>query len=224
MSYVLAEVGNPVRSKRSLIFVRGFAGENELWRALAKLRFSDAPRRHQTSWYRGLRAWGYHGQLLTFRWDCHWSHCFSAASRDTLVDEAAEALCELFLRLDYLDPRDVSVLGFSMGGWIIQRALRIARRNGVQIRRAYLFGATAPRASRWPELIECVSDGLWNFHSVEDGVLRRFYPKSVGLSGLPASYDGAHDVDCASLIDSHDQWACGLEDCLRRARLRPSHL
>ena len=224
MSFVLAEVGRPVQSKRALIFVGGFSGCNELSSAVARLFFCDTPRRRQTSWYRGLRAFGYRGRLFTFRWECHWSQCFSPASRKASVDEAAEALCELFARSDDLMARQTSVLGYSMGGWIIQRALRIARRNRVRIRRVYLLGAAAPRASRWPELLESVSDGLWNFHSEDDEVLGRFYPNSIGVAGLPANYDGARDVDCSSLVDCHSQWAYTLEDCLRRARVQPSHL
>lgn len=224
MSHVLTEVGRATDSSRSLIFVRGFTGVNELSRAWAQLRFSDAARRRQTTWYRALRQWGYQGRLFTFRWDCHWSHCFSAAARDSLVDEAAEALCELVDRFDDFSPCNTSVLGFSMGGWIIQRALRIARWNDVCIRRAYLFGAAAPRASRWPELLECVSDGLWNFYSTEDEVLDAYYFNSVGLQGLPGYYSKARDVDCTSLIEDHEDWAYKVNECFTRAHLSPKHL
>src|SRR5262249_54170751 len=111
MSYILSEVGRATNPKRSLIFVRGFTGVNELSRALARLRFSEAARRRQTLWYRALRRWGYQGRLLMYRWDCHWSDCFSATARDALVDEAADALCELVDRLDDFSPCNTSVLG-----------------------------------------------------------------------------------------------------------------
>lgn len=228
MSYVLAEVSGARDRSKALVFVRGFQGYNYL----------VGKSTHQTRWYRSLRDWGYTGRILTFRWhspssDClsHLEKCYAPwrsnwlyASPSERIEEAADVLCELLLRLKDVTPETSSLLGFSMGGWIIARALRTARRRGMQVKRAYLFGAAAPRTSRWPELIECVSDGLWNFHSAVDNVLLKFCPNSVGLYGLPAYYDGARDVDCTSLVDRHDQWAYSIEGCLRRARLRPSHL
>jgi pimeloyl-ACP methyl ester carboxylesterase len=224
MSCVLTEIGTATNPSRTLIFVRGFSGHHELPKMISRLVFGNAARRRQTTWYRGLRRWGYEGRLMTFRWDCHWIDCFSAAARDARADKAAEALCELVDRFDHISPCSTSVLGFSMGGWIIQRALRIARRNDVCIRRAYLLGAAAPRAARWPELMECVSEGLWNFYSTEDEILEIHYPNSIGLQGLAGYYERSRDVDCTSLVDCHDDWPYRVDDCLRRARLSPAHL
>lgn len=224
MPHVLTEIAGATDRRRTLIFVRGFQGMNELRRAGANLMFSSSARKHQRTWYRGLRESGFHGRLLTFRWCSHWTDLLSPENRSATVDEAAEALCDLLSRSPDFDPQNTSILGFSMGGWIIQRALRIARWNDVQIRRAYLFGAAAPRASRWPELLECVSDSLWNFHSAEDRVLAKYYPSCVGLYGLPTYYPNARDVDCTSLIGYHDEWPYNVAECLRRAPLDSKHL
>jgi pimeloyl-ACP methyl ester carboxylesterase len=144
MSYTLTEIAGARNSKKALIFIRGFQGSSELRRLAANLIFSSPARRHQRAWYCGLREYGYPGRLLTFRWHCNWNECFSAARRSAKVHEAAIALCDLLSRRAEFDPQNTSVLGFSMGGWIIQRALRIARWNNVRIRRAYLLGAAAP--------------------------------------------------------------------------------
>ncbi len=224
MPHTLTEIAGATDRQRTLIFVRGFQGVNELRRAAANLVFSSAGRNHQRTWYHSLRKSGYQGRLLTFRWYSHWSDCISADCRSATVDDAAEALCDLVSRSPDFDPQNTSVLGFSLGGWIIQRALRIARWNDIQIRRAYLFGAAAPRASRWPELLECVSDSLWNFHSAGDRVLATYYPNSVGLYGLPTYYSNARDVDCTPLIGYHDDWPYNVAECLRRAPLDPKHL
>lgn len=226
MSHVLAEVSGARDRSKALVFVRGFQGHTYWLGGTTQ----------QTRWYRSLRDWGYTGRILTFRWhsppsDC-WAHleqrCMSSnvfcAPPSERVEEAADAFFELLLRLRDVTPETTSLLGFSMGGWIIARALRIARRIGIHVRRAYLFGAAAPRSSRWPELLDAVGDRLWNFYSTEDRFLDTWCRSPVGVWGLPCRHVKARNVDCSTLIEAHTDWPGNVHECLTRARLTAEHL
>jgi pimeloyl-ACP methyl ester carboxylesterase len=181
----LAEIPGGKDRSKTLVFVRGFQGlDNVRFRGSC---YGPPPpaTTNQAVWYRALRKWGYDGRLLTFRWHSPVSIWLSEKRRVARVEQAAEALCERLSRLAEFDSLNTSLLGFSMGGWIIERVLRIASYNDVQIRRVYLFGAAAPSASPWWNLIECVSDGLWNFFSTREYLLDAWCSDCVGVDGLP---------------------------------------
>jgi predicted esterase len=213
MYHVLDQVGTAKDPKRTLVFVRGFQGLNNFRRLSTS----------STQWFNGIRKHGYRGQLLSFRWFSPWWDCRSQADRYARIDEAADALWEL-LQQRGTPIESISLMGFSQGGSIIQRVLRLARYDSARFRRVYLFGTAARRHARWPELLESVSEGLWNFHSEEDPVLQRFHPDAVGLYGLPGYYTRARDIDCQTFISDHDEWPINAEYCLYRARLNPLNL
>lgn len=213
MYHVLDSIGKTKDPKRTLVFVRGFQGLNNLRR----LSTSSA------QWYNGIRSHGYRGQLLSFRWFSPWSDCRSPADRAERINEAADALWELLQESGSLT-ETISLMGYSQGASIIQRVLRLARYDSAIFRRVYLFGAAARRHGRWPELLASVSSGLWNFHSEDDPVLQFNHPDSIGLHGLPAFYSGTRDIDCSDFISGHAEWSMNVEYCLQRARLKPAHL
>jgi len=213
MHHVLDQVGTAKDRKRTLVFVRGFQGLNNLRRLSTS----------STQWFNGIRKHGYRGQLLSFRWFSPWSDCRSRTDRDERIEEAADALWKLLQKWG-TPIESISLMGFSQGGSIIQRVLRLARYDSARFRRVYLFGAAARRNARWPEFLESVSEGLWNFHSEDDPALQFHHPDSVGLYGLPGYYTRARDIDCKTFISDHGEWPINAEYCLYRARLNPLNL
>jgi hypothetical protein len=161
----LVEVPGAKDRSKMVVFVRGFQGWNNLRLRLQCCGSPALITSDELAWYYGLRSWGYEGRFLTLQWNSPASDCLSEARRVARIEEAAEVLCDRLSRVAEFDSMVTSLLGFSHGGWIIERALRIVCSNDVQIRRVYLFGAAAPRASPWRNLMQCVSDGLWNFYS-----------------------------------------------------------
>jgi hypothetical protein len=49
-------------------------------------------------------------------------------------------------------------------------------------------------------------------------LFKRFYPRSVGLAGLPAYYDPSYNDDCKHFIPAHHEWPESLQRCLDKAR------
>ena len=220
---ILTPIGSAKNSSRTLVFVRGFHGFNDLRSRLSRLGFNYPSRRHQTTWYRGLQRHGYEGQLFSYRWFSPAVDCFLSDFRSARLDDAAEDLWDLLQRYD-IPLHTISLMGFSQGAAIIQRILRFARQASVRFRRVYLFGGAARRAARWPELLTSVTDGLWNFHSADDPILQSYHPDAIGLYGLPCFHPRARDIDCTSFVGDHDDWERHVEYCLYRARLTATHL
>jgi hypothetical protein len=86
-----------------------------------------------------------------------------------------------------------------------------------------LFSAAAPCAARWPELLACGSEGVWNLYSAADEMLDRYYSDSVGLDAFQLA-TLARETLIAHVIDCHRMSAYCIEHCLRRAGFQPSHL
>ena len=212
---VLKTISEGIRGSNSntVIFIRGHQFSNRLSSNFAK----------QTRWYRGLTDYGFRGRLMSFLWQPTWLD-FLPCYRDANVEESAYNLWNLLADDDTPPHETISLVGYSMGGKIVQHLLREARRQGIRFRRAYLFGAAADRGAQWSQLLDGVSERLYNFYSTEDDVLEDWCPRGVGLHGLPAYYDRTHDHDCSHFITSHDEWRDSLPRCLRRARVTPSRI
>ena len=210
---VLTTINQGSRGSNTVIFIRGHQFSNRLSSCFAK----------QTSWYRGLTDYGFRGRLMSFLWQPTWLD-FHAGYRNYNVEVSAVNLWNLLADDDTLPHESISLVGYSMGGQIVQHLLREARRQGLRFRRVYLFGATASRGARWSELLDGVSERLYNFYSDQDYVLERHYPRGVGLYGLPAYYDRSHDHDCSHFISAHREWPKSLQQCLRKARVPASRI
>jgi hypothetical protein len=223
MFYSLVEFPGAKDRSKMLVFVRGFQGWNN-FRLRLRCCGSEAMARDELEWYCGLRRWGYEGRFLTFQWNSPASDCLSETRRFLRIEGAAEALCDRLSRVAQFDSMETSIVGFSHGGWIIERALRIAWSNDVQVRRVYLFGAAAPCASPWLNLMDCVFDGLWNFYSTREYLLDAFCSDCVGVNGISRYHKKARNIDCSSFIEHHDDWSHNIDACLRRARLSPKCL
>ena len=220
----LVEIPGAKDRSKMLVFVRGFQGWSNLQQRLRCCGSPALAKSDELAWYCGLRSWGYEGRFLTFQWYSPSSDCLSEVRRFARIEGAAEALCDRLSRVAEFDSMRTSLLGFSHGGWIIERALRIARSNDVQIRRIYLFGAAAPYASPWWNMMESISDGLWNFYSAREYFLDAWCSDCVGVNGIPRCGKKARNIDCSCLIEHHDDWSNNIEACLRRARLIPKRL
>src|SRR5262245_40775863 len=125
---------------QNLIFVRGFQG---------------VPGKSGCSsfWFRRLRKYGYQGNIYSYSW---WSAsmwlCFSPTARYNLALDAGDELWDQIQRRQ-VDPRTISLMGFSMGSVVIQQLLWQARRAGEKFRRLYLFGGSASNEERWGDLL-----------------------------------------------------------------------
>jgi esterase/lipase len=217
MHHEFRELRTATSNNRAVIFVHGFQGH---YRTLGSPTTCS-------SWSRGLRGWGYAGRIFAFRWFAELSDGLHRGWRDWRAEEAAGKLWE-FIDESELPIRSISLLGFSMGGDIIYHVLRHAACNDLRFRRVYFVGAAASRAVRWRRLLASSTRSVWNFHSHNDRLLRRFYPDAIGLSGFHDTYNSFYpntrDIDCTSFIDSHDEWAPNLSLCLWHARLSGAHL
>jgi hypothetical protein len=174
MYHVLDPIGIRKDPARTLVFVRGFQGLNNLRRK------STA----SSSWYRGVRSFGYRGNILSFRWYSPAGDCRSARCRADRNEEAADALWDLLKKFDDVHLRSTSLMGFSMGVTVIQHVLQRARREDAQFHRAYFFGGAASQRARWGALLPTIRDGVWNFYSEHDRWLRFFCPDAVGVWGF----------------------------------------
>jgi len=197
MLSTLVEIPGARDRSKMLVFVRGFQGWNNL-----RPKCCGSPALASSvelEWYCGLRGSGYKGRFLTFQWHSPAFDCLSETRRFARIEGAAELLCDQLSRVEEFDSMGTSLVGFSQGGWIIERALQIAWSNDVQIRRAYLFGAAAPSASPWRNLMECISDGLWNFYSAKEYFLDAFCSDCVGVYGIPCHHKKMRNIDLDTL-------------------------
>jgi len=222
MNNRLHRVGLPSDRTRTLVFVRGFQG-------LCKLKGISSS---SSSWLRGLRKYGYQGDILSYCWSSSWQHCLSSRCRAELAEDAGDELWERLQQLN-LEFRTVSLMGFSMGTNVIQQLLWQARRAGTKFRRLYLFGGAASSRARWGDLLQSVREGTWNFYSEHDGFLRTLCSDPIGVWGFNYYYPKTREIDLswfesdpagAKAITNHAEWAINVDWCLERARLSPKLL
>ena len=105
MYHVLDPIGIPKDPARTSVFVRGFQGVNNLRRKSTT----------SSSWYRGLRSFGYRGNIFSFRWYSPAEDCRSARCRADRNEEAADALRDLLKKFDDVHLHSTSLMGFSLG-------------------------------------------------------------------------------------------------------------
>jgi len=217
MIHRLNQVGTPQDRDHTLVFVRGFQGISHL-KGISSTSLS---------WFRGLRNYGYRGNILSYCWWSSWQHCRSSRCRDELAEEAGDCLWERLNELD-VDFRTVSLMGFSMGTTVIQQLLWQARRSRTKFRRLYLVGGAASSRARWGDLLQAVREGTWNFYSEQDLFLRRLCRDAIGAWGFDYYYPNTREIDLSwfeddadgdKAIRNHADWPINVGWCLKRARL-----
>src|SRR5262249_39740484 len=128
-----------------------------------------------------------------------------------------------------LDPRTVSLMGYSMGSVVIQQLLWQARRGGGKVRGLFFLGGSARNEKRWGSLLQGLREGTRKFYSGDDTFLDVWCSVPIGVLGFNYHYpktreiDMSHDVAGEYSVTSHGEWAY-VDWCLEWARLTPGLL
>ena len=111
------------------------------------------------------------------------------------------------------------LIGHSLGARaMIVAAQALGVRSSVpKIESMHLLGAAIGSKSDWSGLVNSVSGMVYNYHSTNDGVLKKVYSvvsigkKAAGLTGFSPRYDKIQNIDVSKCVNSHSSYQAEVE-------------
>jgi pimeloyl-ACP methyl ester carboxylesterase len=120
------------------------------------------------------------------------------------------ALADLIARTDQ---GPFVLLGHSLGARVmVSAAQALGTLPEPRIDSMHLLGAAVGRGGDWRTLDKAVVNGVWNYHSSRDQVLRLLYTlaergeRAVGLAGFQTKFRSVRDRDVTRLVGSHSSY------------------
>ena len=202
--------------KESLIIFRGYQGMN-----IAR----DGRSHSYSKWSRTLREFGYPGKIFNYRWP---SELVDGVGLELACKEAAKCFWKI---VDIDHPDQISLIGFSSGGRIIQKILRqLSRIPEMSFNNVYLFGSLARNDDCWPLLLRALSGKIYNFYSTGEELLSSWYMWLLyshdisGLAKIPFKHWRIDNFNCSHFVKNHNDWEEYLERMLSKAGVEPEEM
>lgn len=106
------------------------------------------------------------------------------------------------------------LVGHSLGARVMAVAAQAlgTRSQSPQLRAVHLLGAAIPAKGDWRTLNDSVQDGVWNYWSGEDWVLKKLYQNAqlgspaAGALGLRTKYEKIHNRNVTAKVPSHSAY------------------
>lgn len=110
------------------------------------------------------------------------------------------------------------LVGHSLGARVMVVAAQAlgTRTRAPQLRAVHLLGAAVPAKGDWRTLNDSVLDGVWNYRSADDWVLKSLYQNAqlgrpaAGVLGLRPEYPKIHNRNVTSKVPSHSAYFTGV--------------
>ena len=123
-------------------------------------------------------------------------------------------IADLIARTD----QDYILVGHSLGARVMAVAAEAlgTRSDAPQLQAVHLLGAAVPSKGDWRTLNDSVLDGVWNYRSTEDWVLKYLYQNAqlgspaAGVLGLRPEYPKIHNRNVTSKVPAHSAYFSGV--------------